>query len=313
MANSTFTHAIALFAALVLSLGADGQPAAKTAATPSSSADIAVGGVDGIEALADPHNTERLRASGRVRLYVHTWAWDNIDNTKRAALARPFEGTGPASAEVAEAPNFDQYLPKRFAYFRAAGLTVDELNVNTASLLTFKLSEQKWHEYVDFARANGVRIVAPVFAPNDRTSWEEPFGLPKWDTLRERARYGGGITVDSPPYYFLRQSPGYQKFVEDEIRWARGEGLKATWIISPARESKYHFLDETRKVLRRLEQDDALPSAYIVENYFSKPPEHFRFVIGNERDSESIAGVARWMVDNAARGRGAPKPAAARP
>jgi hypothetical protein len=104
--------------------------------------------------------------------------------------------------------------------------------------------------------------------------------------------------VDSPPSFFLRNPIGYQRFVEDELRWARAEGLVATLIISPPGGSGGDFAAYTKLMLRQLSSENALPTAYVVENYRSHPPPDFRNLVGSESDIQSVAGVALWVAQN---------------
>ena len=262
--------------------------------------DIAVGGVDGFASLANPENTRELRSSGRVRLYVHKEAWFKTDAKTQAAIVRAFAGTGPASLEVGESGNPKEYWPRIMKSFRAAGLAPDQANVNAAKPSKSSLTVPQWKAYVDEARSLGIRVVAPVITPNDRSWINSPFSAPAWDEVRERATYGGGLTVDSPAWFFLRQPRGYQRFVEDELIWARKAGLQATLILSPPRDNAKmgDFDGQSRKMLQVLNAADASPNAYVIENYMGKPPPNFRYMIGNEHDPQSITGFAQWVVHN---------------
>jgi hypothetical protein len=125
------------------------------------------------------------------------------------------------------------------------------------------------------------------------------FDSPRWDDVKAKALYGGGITIDSPPNFFLKNPPGYQQFVEAELRWARSKGLQATAILSPNVSGKA-FPDATKQMIQKLKQDDALPTFYIVENYrpLSVDPKYVNLV-GPESNPYSIAAVARWVAEQA--------------
>jgi hypothetical protein len=125
------------------------------------------------------------------------------------------------------------------------------------------------------------------------------FDSPRWDDVKAKALYGGGITIDSPPNFFLKNPPGYQQFVEAELRWARSKGLQATAILSPNVSGKA-FPDATKQMIQKLKQDDALPTFYIVENYRPLPvdPKYVNWV-GPESNPYSIAAVARWVAEQA--------------
>lgn len=291
---------IAFVATLVMAGAVPVSGLAREAVASTAERDVAVGGVDGFESLANPENTQELRSSGRVRLYVHKEAWFKTDAKTQAAIVRVFSGTGPASLEVGEAGAPKEYWPRIMKSFRAAGLAPDQAHVNAAKPSKSSLTVPQWKAYVDEARSLGIKVVAPVITPNDRSWVGSPFSAPAWDDVRARARYGGGLTVDSPSWFFLRQPQGYQRFVEDELIWARKAGLQATLILSPPRENAKmgDFDGQTRKMLQILSSADASPTAFVIENYMGKPPPNFRYMIGNEHDPQSITGFANWIVHN---------------
>jgi hypothetical protein len=149
-----------------------------------------------------------------------------------------------------------------------------------------------WKTFVSKAKSNGFRVVSSIFSPNGGQYKNAPFNSAKWDFLRRGAKLGGGLTTDAPPYFFLSQSEAYRKFVVDEIKWAKSEGLYTTFIISPAKVSKGNFLENTEKTIMFLEVNDAVPDEYVVENYFADTTIQYPNMIGKETDTSSIAGVA---------------------
>jgi hypothetical protein len=270
------------------------------ARVPESGRDIEIGGTDGFESLADPNASAALRATGRVRLYVHDYIWQKLDIETRSAVARVFRETGPASVEVGVSSHGPAFWNDHRRTYDAAGLCVDEAHVDLV-LGSNGLSPAQWKLYVDAARQAGLRTVSPIFAPNYR-QWEHgPFQSPEWQDIRDMALYGGGITIDSPPWYFLSHPIPYQNFVEAEVIWARSAGIQSSWIFSPPRTAGGAFMAPVRQMLDILRVRGSLPNRYIVENYMAKPPTGFRFVVGKEEQPESIAAVALWMSRNAPR------------
>ncbi|WP_234744993.1 hypothetical protein [Burkholderia sp. WTPI3] len=258
---------------------------------------IAVGGVDGFEALADPSNSAALRSTGRVSLYIHKYIWDNTNPDLHKTVGSVFDGTGPAVIEVGETSLPQVYWSKLNEQFKSAGIFPGAAYVNAPKVMQSSLTLPKWKSYVDVARSYGVKIVAPVRTPN-MNEWETSnFSDGKWDSVREMAKYGGGLVVDSPPYYFLARPEGYRKFVEDEIIWAKEQGIQAILIISPPYNGG-DFLKPTEQMIALLRKDGALPTNYVVENYRSKPPVGFKNVIGSERDPMTVLGVAMWLARN---------------
>ena len=214
-------------ALLLLTAGLGMSGAAEAATCDGHPADIAVGGVDGFESLVNSKATESLRSTCRVRLYLHDYVWERATEAVRASVAKAFSGTWRPSLEVGETSHPREFWRKHFESYGAANLSPTEAHVNLTDNKG-ALTPAQWRDYVQAARSYGVEIVAPVFAPNMGEWKEQNFSSPAFDKIKQYAKYGGGLTLDSPPDYFLRHPERYQKFVADEIRWAQSKCLKAT-------------------------------------------------------------------------------------
>jgi hypothetical protein len=269
---------------------------ASATACGNQATDIAVGGTAGFEAMEDPANTERLRATCRVRLYLHDYGWNNLPTPQaRDSVLKAFAGTGPAAVELGAVKHPDQYWGNYYTkiYLRR-GVIADQAHINAATTV----SMDNWKTFVDGGKTVGLKVVSPVFAPNTNQWKGAPFTDPKWDDIRARASYGGGLTVDSPPSYFLSQPPDYRTFVEAELRWARNHGLQATLIMSPSI-SGPSFGPDAVKVLDQLTEDKSLPTFLIVENYRPLPVDpSYVNVVGSENNPNSINGVALKVVEH---------------
>jgi hypothetical protein len=255
---------------------------------------IAVGGTLGFDSFRDPASSAKLRATCKVQLYIHSYIWKLLDDATKRAIVHTFAGTGPQVLEVGMGgPSTwsTDYQPNLGVF----GVHADQVHVNGTERATLA----KWKLYVDAAHAVGIRVASPVWAPNSNQWKTDDFNSQRWDDIKAKAIYGGGVTVDSPPNVFLNSPAGYSHFVEQEIRWARSKGLQATLIISPSITGKT-MLAETQRALRKLQQDDALPTFYIVENYHPLPadPKYVNWV-GPESNPYSIAAVARWVAEQA--------------
>lgn len=257
---------------------------------------IAVGGVDGFQSFANPANTAILRASCKVSLYIHDYIWTRLpggDVTRRAILAA-FKGTGPAVVELGASPDAKSYFG---SYYRktylAMGVVAHVANVNGAR----HLSMAQWKAYVGGARADGLKIVAPVFAPNVNRMWHDGvIDAHVWGAIKARALIGGGLTVDAPPSFFFWYTPAYRRFIVHEIRWTKRNKLLSTLIISP-NTARHRFLADTQSMIGYLKARDALPDHYVVENYEPLPvPKHFINLVGSEANGDSVAGIALWMT-----------------
>jgi hypothetical protein len=263
--------------------------------------DIVVGGTVGFQDMADPANTARLRATCRVGLYIHDYIWSNhtvskrVDSQTQRTILNVFKDTGPQVVEIGATRTPDIYWGKYYpAHYINAGVNASQAHVDGVP----RLSMDQWKAYVDKGKAYGLKILAPIFAPNGGQWKTAAFADHKWDEIRAEAIYGGGITIDAPPHYFLGTASGYQKFVEDEIRWAQGAHIQATYIISP-NNSGADFLKDTITLLKQLEADHALPDFYIVENYRGLPVDpNYLNAVGNENNPISINGVALWIAEH---------------
>jgi hypothetical protein len=271
-------------------------PAARAADCDDRRKDIVVGGTVGFADMADPSNTARLRATCRVGLYLHDYIWSTrLDHQTQKAILDVFQDTGPQVVEIGatRSPNifWSTYYP---SHFINAGVNAYQAHVDGVG----RLSLDQWKAYVDGGRAYGIKIVSPIFSPNTGQWKNAPFADPKWDDIRTEALYGGGITIDSPPFFFLNSQPGYQSFVEDEIRWARSSHIQATYIISPNMAAA-NFQRRTIALLNKLKADHALPDFYIVENYRPLPVDpNYLNAVGNEDNPVSINGVALWLAEH---------------
>jgi hypothetical protein len=277
-------------------------PSAQSASNVEKQIDISVGGTVGFEDLAKPNNTARLRRTGRVNLYLHDYIWSRTPASQRAEILKVFKDTGPQVLEQGCHHTSDEFWNKYYKKnYVDCGVTALQSHVNGYiggnKPHSYTLAEFK--SFVDGGRKLGIEVFSPVFAPNSKGEWALPFADSKWDTIRAAAAYGGGITIDSPPSYFMAAKPGYQKFVEDEIKWARKAHIKSTFMISPM-SSGMHFRDLTKALVNKLKDDHALPDHWIVENYrpAEKVTPDYPNAIGNEANPVSITGVALWLAEH---------------
>jgi hypothetical protein len=263
--------------------------------------DIAVGGTVNFDALADPSNSAQLRASCRVTLYIHDFAWTRMlaSDDVRTSILKTFAGTGPDVIELGifKSGGMEAWDKYRKLY-APLGVKADQ---DYAGGIT-KVTVDQWKSFVDEGRSLGLRLVIPIFSPNSGQWEDNPFSSAAWNDLRTEAQYGGGIAVDAPPRIFFKNAKGYQDFIEDEMRWARQAGLQATFIISP-NISKTHFAADTQKLFAKLSADGALPTFWIVENY--RPPEKvepgYPNAVGSENDPLTVTGVALWLAQRTPR------------
>ncbi|MBU9478467.1 hypothetical protein [Burkholderia multivorans] len=255
---------------------------------------VFVGGVVGFDSLANPKNSRNFRRMCRTGLYIHGYIWTRTPSQESKAILDTFEGL-PIDVELGMVATPESWFQKVYRpEFLDVGVRAGHAHVNGFSTQPIDI----WKRFVKAGQDFGLETVAPIFSPNHRQYQNASFASPTWDTLREAAKIGGAITTDSPPQFFLNQPPAYRKFVADELSWANEKGLHSTFIVSPA-SSGDKFLDDTRRAVDFLAQNNALPKSWIVENYDPKASSFYANRIGSEDDSETVLGVALWLAKHA--------------
>jgi hypothetical protein len=249
---------------------------------------VSVGGVNGFLSLSNPENTQQFRNLCGVDLYIHWFVWRSISPENKKSILEIFSNHN-TDIEVNLPDNPSKWFEEEYRKtFSSANVVASTMHVNFFAPEKIEL----WKLFVSKAKSNGFNIVAPIFSPNGGQYKNASFSSAKWDFLRRGAKLGGGLTTDSPPYFFLSQPEAYRRFVVDEIRWAKSEGLYTTFIISPAKVSKGNFLEDTEKTIKFLEANDSVPDEYVVENYFADTTIQYPNMVGKETDTSSMAGVA---------------------
>lgn len=249
---------------------------------------VSVGGVNGFLSLSKPESTQNFRSLCGVYLYIHWFIWKSISPENKKTILEIFSGHNTdIEVNLPDNPHkwFEEVYGKKFS---SAGVLASTMHVNFFASEKIEL----WKIFVSEAKSNGFKVIAPIFSPNSGQYKNGPFSSAKWDFLRQGAKLGGGLTTDSPPYFFLSQPEAYRKFVVDEIKWAKSEGLYTTFIISPAKVTKANFLEDTERTIRFLEANASVPDEYVVENYFADNTIQYPIMVGKETDKNSVVGVA---------------------
>lgn len=256
---------------------------------------FAVGGVTGFRSLADSDATGQLREKYDVSLYIHAEAWRTLDDQTRSRILQNFSGTGPAVIELGYNPTGDSFFRHFYKpVFIDKGVHAEVALIN--GLCQDGLDNAK--TYVDAARTYGLQKVAIVFTPNSGQYASYPFEDPRWTCAREIAKYGGAIAIDAPPHFYLNQPAGYRTFVEQEIRWAKDNGVKQYYILSP-NASGEKFFDEAKQTIATL-AGSGLPSNFVFETYDIHRGDMANQV-GSETEPDTVAGVAKRLIPLIAR------------
>ena len=254
---------------------------------------ISVGGIYGFSDLIKPENTTQLRASCRTRLYLHRWVWARTSANDKKTILNTFSSNGIPTIELDLKPNAENYFQDFYTkVFLSSGIVPKEAHVNGFPHDSPILA---WKKFVDEGRKVGLKTMSPVYSPNSGQFKKGKFSAPVWDNLRAAAIYGGGLSIDAPSDFFFIQNKDYQQFTIDEIRWANANHLLSAYIVSPGHSGK-KFFGLTRKLISVLLQQNAIPTEFIVENYDAFPARGYPNGVGSERDPNSEAGVALWIM-----------------
>jgi hypothetical protein len=268
---------------------------------------IVVGGIQGFSDLATASNTTALRATGRVSLYTHVQSVVGLAQNPATAsqvdqIAEVFSGTGPGTSEIdLSASNVYSYFNNIFnGVLGPSGLVPNEANVNLGNWNS-STNVSDFKAFVDAGRAETtIQNYAPIFSPNASGATIGSFSDSTYDSLRTEALYGGGISLDTPPNYFLTssQAAAYDSFTADEIRWGLENGLRVSVIVSPNSDG-VNFVSDTAKFVAQLTALNAIPTQWIVENYDTAAPAGYVSSLGSETTLGSIDSVALWLAKNA--------------
>ena len=295
----------------------------------NSSEYVSVGGTAGFNALVNPDFTTALLATRHVRLYEHANAIasaiaDSPPSNPYAilnAIESIFSGTGPGEAELGYVgANYFTLPAKSYpAYYRyqyvGSGLSPNAANVNVPDRPPWAIKFDprnvgKWKLWVHAGRSVGIASMAPVVAPN--AAWKphsrifpptrrEYYDLNSsfYDLARFEASYGGGIALDTPPYFFLTggSGRGYQRFIEQAIRWGDAHGIRTTVLVSPY-PNRRAFSHDTKEFVSVLVAHGAIPTEWAVDDYENTNPNDAR-AMGPDMRPNTTTNVGLWLAEHA--------------
>jgi len=270
-----------------------------------------------------------LLATGRVRLYEHANAIaaaiaDSPPSNPYAilnAIENVFSGTGPGEAELGQVGADYFTLPAKgypgyYQYqYVASGLNPNAANVDVPyeSPRAIKFDPRNvrlWERWVQAGRSVGITSMAPIVAPN--AAWKPHSKLfpptrrayydlnsSFYDLSRFEALYGGGIALDTPPNFFLDggSGPGYQRFIEQAIRWGDAHGIRTTVLVSPY-PTRRAFSERTKAFVSVLVAHAAVPTEWAVDDYENTNPNNAS-AMGPDTRSDTITNVGLWLAEHA--------------
>jgi hypothetical protein len=268
--------------------GAAGGPNEMTVGCGRPRGQVSVGGVEGFDSFVDATHSTKLRACG-ASLYVHQVGWGGLaGDQERKQIAANFAGTGGIALEMAEATN----LEADYLNLGIESITEVLINAPTCEVPSSDDSLEVWRGWVAKWKAQGIARAEYNDTPN--CHFPVDWSSSTWDASRERAKIGGGVVLDSPPYFYYDVGPAdYRAFVRAEIAWANANSLHSSWILSPG--NNRDFLGDTQKLIAEINALPAneRPQEWIVESYGAGGP------VGDENVAGSVANVALWVVNNA--------------
>jgi hypothetical protein len=313
--------------------GSQSQPPVTSASSSAGCSDsgeyVSVGGTGGFNTLVNRDFTAALLATGRVRLYEHAVAiaaaiTDSPPSDPYAilnAIENVFSATGPGEAELGLVGwNYFTLPAKSYPGFYQYQYVDSGLNPNAANVdvpykppSAIKFSPRNvraWKRWVQAGRSVGIRSMAPIVAPNAKwkrgsrifpPTQREYYDLNSsfYDLSRFEALYGRGIAFDSPPHFFLTggSGPGYQRFIEQAIRWGNANGLRTTVLVSPYFDGPT-FSEDTKTFVNILLAHDAVPTEWAVDDYENTDPNDGR-AMGPDTRPNTTTGVGLWLAAHA--------------
>ena len=205
-------------------------------------------------------------------------------------------------------PNSHQYQ------YVSSGLNPNAANVNVPdrppSAIKFSRENiRKWKLWVRAGESAGIVSMAPIVAPNAK--WRRSPIFPPtrreyydfrsafYDLARFEASYGRAIAFDSPPSVFLSggSGPGYQRFIEEAIRWGDESGVRTTVLVSPYFD-RSTFRADTENFVGVLLSHNAIPTEWAVDDYENTDANDAR-VMGPDTRANTTTGVGLWLATHA--------------
>ena len=259
---------------------------------------VYAGGVAGIEALAQAETSEQFRKDGGG-VYLHNSGWATLTHEQQRRVLSIFKDR-PVAIELGFKEGAAPWAKRLADGYLSLGIDPNFIAANAFDGNNKPTADQ-WKRYSTALRDAGLRNTALIlptfeyanFGPNLATLSENT--VSKRKDFQEILKTAGGIVLDVPPQYAFSREENYRLWVVDAIHWARQRNLVVVWITSP-HHSGDTFLDDTERFLRYLEQQDALPTIIVSENYVAEPADDYPNIVGHEDRPNTTLGVARQLL-----------------
>ena len=272
-------------------------------------APVFVGGVSGIESLADPQSSVQYRADGGGIYLHHTgWSSDRLTNAQRNSIINNIWKDHSFGVELGFHDN------NTTSWQNAYKKLYHDLGIRPAFITCNAFSSDRvpdvddWVATIDAFRAVGVSDDVPIYATFEYQNFPTKMLTLMDNLVSERKdfqdiiRASKGLTLDIPPTVYFRRlnhtNPNARKYHEwmiDAIKWTRDNGFKVGMIISP-NDSRTRYDKDTEAFLNVLLEQEALADFYVVENYSPADPQTYSNPVGNEDTPYHQLGCARLVV-----------------
>ena len=260
---------------------------------------VYAGGVTGVANLDTASNSEIYRSLGGG-LYLHNSGWNKLTLAQRRHILEIFHGA-PTAIELGfgSGPAWGKIFQERYAKL---GIIPTFIAVNAFSHNNHPTIEH-WSAYSASLRKYGVAepsLILPTFEyPNFRENISKlrTRMISRDSDFQEILRYSRGIVLDTPSAYAMARENAYREWIVDAVLWTKSHNLESVMIISPGA-SGNNWLQDTVRYVRYLASHEAIPSAFVCENYTNSLPYDYPNAVGSENDPENVLGVALQLMQH---------------
>ncbi|MEM9416211.1 MAG: hypothetical protein AAGA29_12160 [Planctomycetota bacterium] len=302
--------AVLLFASAVpLPASEPVAPVEGTAAdTATAPAPVFTGGVAGFASIVRAEHSADYRAGGGG-LYLHNNGWEALDDDQRRQALTLFADR-PVAIELGFHPIDGWPALYRRAYL-PHGIAPAFIAANAFAGNNLPTPEQ-WARYTRGLREAGVGDDTPILPTFEYANFGENLPtlpdnlLSGRDDFQQIVLDAGGLVLDTPPQYFFAREQAYRDWVLDALRWCHARGLYTVVIVSP-HASGEAFPDDTDRFVDYLAEHDAMPAAWVCENYEPNPADDYPNTVGHEDARATTLGVGLRLLQRLAEHSAPPK------
>jgi hypothetical protein len=268
-------------------------------ANPSDDRRVTVyaGGVAGITDLLASSNSEIYRSKGGG-LYLHNSGWEELTSEQKRQILRIFHGN-PLALEFgfgSGAAWGDVYA----THYQAFNVHPDFIAVNAFSSNNHPTAEQ-WSSYSARLRDKGVPPATLILPTFEYQNFRSNIASLSQNQVHQSSVFqaiiqsAGGIVLDTPSGYSMKREPAYRDWVVDAIHWTKQRGLRNIVILSPGPSEKW--AEDTFRYVQYLRSHDAIPSAFICENYDRSKSMYYPNRVGRENNPDNTLGHCLTLVE----------------